>query len=203
MLLPLLDKAFFVFHALLIAFNMVGWAWKKTRAAHLIVLGLTAFSWIVMGAFHGWGDCLCTDWHFRVRHHLGYVVWESFFCDRGGRRRGRLNPNITAGADHDEGGNGRFGKGSSSPSIAFLNLLDRLGGRIQGDHGVVDRLGRVRALSERICLQVLRPDLGSHRSLQAVTICVTRSSGAVGSLMRSVSSRTDQFGQYPDSRRES
>ena len=78
-MLALLDKAFFVFHALLIAFNMVGWAWRRTRTAHLIVLGLTAFSWIVMGAFYGWGYCLCTDWHFRVRHHLGYAVPESSF----------------------------------------------------------------------------------------------------------------------------
>ena len=49
-MLALLDKAFFVFHALLIAFNMVGWAWRRTRTLHLIVLGLTAFSWTVMGA---------------------------------------------------------------------------------------------------------------------------------------------------------
>ncbi len=78
-LLVLLNKAFFVFHTLLIAFNMVGWAWRRTRALHLIVLGLTAFSWFVMGAFYGWGYCLCTDWHFRVRQHLGYAVRESSF----------------------------------------------------------------------------------------------------------------------------
>jgi hypothetical protein len=78
-LLALLERLLFVFHALLIAFNMVGWAWKKTRVPHLIVLGLTAFSWFVMGAFYGWGYCLCTDWHFRLRRHLGYTVPESSF----------------------------------------------------------------------------------------------------------------------------
>ena len=78
-MLVLLDNAFFAFHTLLIAFNMVGWAWRKTRPLHLIVLGLTAFSWFVMGAYFGWGYCLCTDWHFRVRRQLGYAVPESSF----------------------------------------------------------------------------------------------------------------------------
>jgi hypothetical protein len=78
-LLVLLDEAFFAFHALLIAFNMLGWAWRRTRPAHLLVLGLTAFSWFVMGAYYGWGYCLCTDWHFRVRRRLGYAVPESSF----------------------------------------------------------------------------------------------------------------------------
>ena len=75
----LLDGAFFVLHTLVIAFNMVGWAFRRTRVAHLIVLGLTAFSWFAMGAFWGWGYCLCTDWHFRVRRHLGYAVPETSF----------------------------------------------------------------------------------------------------------------------------
>ncbi|WP_435019310.1 DUF2784 domain-containing protein [Tundrisphaera sp. TA3] len=78
-MLVLLDRAFFAFHALLIAFNMTGWAWRRTRVAHLAVLGLTAFSWFVMGAYHGWGYCLCTDWHFQVRRSLGYPVPESSF----------------------------------------------------------------------------------------------------------------------------
>ena len=78
-MLALLDAAFFVFHTVLIAFNMVGWAWRRTRLAHRVVLGLTAFSWFVMGAFYGWGYCLCTDWHFRVRRSRGVPVAESSF----------------------------------------------------------------------------------------------------------------------------
>ncbi len=73
MLLVVADHAFFVAHTLLILFNMVGWAWPRTRVAHLVTLGLTTFSWFVLGAWKGWGYCLCTDWHFRIRHELGYV----------------------------------------------------------------------------------------------------------------------------------
>ena len=78
-MLAVLDAALFVFHTVLIAFNMVGWAWRRTRVAHLVVLAMTAFSWFVMGAFYGWGYCLCTDWHFRVRRLRGDPVTESSF----------------------------------------------------------------------------------------------------------------------------
>ena len=87
-MLVLLDVGFFAFHTLLIAFNMVGWAWRRTRVAHLVVLGLTAFSWFAMGAFHGWGYCLCTDWHFQVRRALGYPVPESSFIQLLGKAVG-------------------------------------------------------------------------------------------------------------------
>lgn len=78
-MLTIADEALFAFHTLLIAFNMVGWAWRRTRPAHLAVLGMTAFSWFVMGAYYGWGYCLCTDWHFRVRRLRGVPVTESSF----------------------------------------------------------------------------------------------------------------------------
>jgi hypothetical protein len=78
-MLSLLDQFFFVVHTLLIGFNMVGWAWRRTRTLHLVTFGLTAFSWIVLGAFYGWGYCLCTDWHFQIRQQLGYVDPESSY----------------------------------------------------------------------------------------------------------------------------
>lgn len=78
-MLVLLDRALFAFHAALIAFNMTGWIWARTRRAHRVAVGLTAFSWFAMGATRGWGYCLCTDWHFRVRRALGYPVRESSF----------------------------------------------------------------------------------------------------------------------------
>lgn len=71
-MLQLADVGFFLFHTLLIAFNMFGWIWRRTRRWHLLAMGLTTFSWFVMGAFYGWGYCLCTDWHFRIREKLGY-----------------------------------------------------------------------------------------------------------------------------------
>lgn len=78
-MLNLLDRTFFVLHTLLIGFNMTGWAWKRTRVLHLIALGVTTFSWFVLGAYYGWGYCLCTDWHFQIRRQLGYADLESSY----------------------------------------------------------------------------------------------------------------------------
>jgi hypothetical protein len=78
-MLSFLDQLFFVVHTLLIGFNMVGWAWRRTRTLHLVTFGLTAFSWFALGAFYGWGYCLCTDWHFQIRRQLGYVDPESSY----------------------------------------------------------------------------------------------------------------------------
>ncbi len=71
-MLVVFDKAFFVLHTLLMGFNMAGWAWKRTRLYHLVAVLLTAFSWFILGAYYGWGYCICTDWHFQVRRQLGY-----------------------------------------------------------------------------------------------------------------------------------
>ncbi len=87
-MLAVLDAGLFVFHTVLIAFNMVGWVWRRTRVAHLAVLAMTAFSWFVMGAFYGWGYCLCTDWHFRVRRMRGVPVTESSFVQVLGKTLG-------------------------------------------------------------------------------------------------------------------
>jgi hypothetical protein len=70
-LLPLLDKLLFVLHGLLIAFVLVGWAWRPARLPHLVLTGLIAFSWFVLGASHGIGYCLLTDWHQQVRLRMG------------------------------------------------------------------------------------------------------------------------------------
>lgn len=67
-----LNVFFFAFHSLVIVFNLFGWIWKKTRAANLAVLMLTAFSWFVLGLWYGIGYCFCTDWHWQVRRALGY-----------------------------------------------------------------------------------------------------------------------------------
>lgn len=64
------DGAMWVFHTLLIVFNLFGWMWSKTRKWNLVTLALTAFSWLVMGAFYGVGYCICTDAHYRIREAL-------------------------------------------------------------------------------------------------------------------------------------
>lgn len=71
-MLQLLNIGFLVFHTLWMVFNCVGWYWRRTRRWHLLTVALTAFSWLVLGFWYGWGYCLCTDWHWRVRERLGY-----------------------------------------------------------------------------------------------------------------------------------
>jgi hypothetical protein len=43
-LLQVLNGFFLVFHTGLIVFNLVGWAWRRTRRLHLLTVGLTAGS---------------------------------------------------------------------------------------------------------------------------------------------------------------
>jgi hypothetical protein len=74
-----LDKFFFVFHSVLIAFNLFGWIWKKTRVAHLVVVLLTVFSWTILGIWYGFGFCPSTEWHWQVRATLGHYDMPSSY----------------------------------------------------------------------------------------------------------------------------
>lgn len=67
----ILDVFFIVFHTVLIVFNGVGWMFPALRKMHLVTLSLTALSWFGLGFWYGWGYCICTDWHWQVRQHLG------------------------------------------------------------------------------------------------------------------------------------
>src|ERR1044071_4702677 len=68
-----LNIFFFVFHTAFTVFNIVGWAFPKTRKLHLITICLTALSWFVLGIWYGIGYCACTDWHWQAREQLGYT----------------------------------------------------------------------------------------------------------------------------------
>lgn len=70
-MLAALDIAFIVFHTALIVFNSIGWVFPTLRKWHLVSLSLTAFSWFGLGFWYGWGYCICTDWHWQIRQHLG------------------------------------------------------------------------------------------------------------------------------------
>ena len=70
-MLSFLNILFTLAHLVLIIFNLTGWIWKKTRIAHLIVLGLTTASWFVLGIWYGWGYCPLTDWHWDVKEKMG------------------------------------------------------------------------------------------------------------------------------------
>jgi hypothetical protein len=63
---------FFGFHIGLIFFNLFGWLFKRLRKWNLLTLGLTAFSWLVLGIFYGFGYCFLTDWHWQIREKLNY-----------------------------------------------------------------------------------------------------------------------------------
>jgi len=74
-----LDKFFFVFHSALIAFNLFGWIWRKTRVANLVVVLLTVFSWTILGIWYGFGFCPSTEWHWQVRTKLGHYDMPSSY----------------------------------------------------------------------------------------------------------------------------
>jgi len=79
MLLSFLNKFFFVFHSILILFNLFGWTWRKTRKLNLIGLSLTVFSWFILGIWYGFGFCPSTEWHWQIRRELGYYDMESSY----------------------------------------------------------------------------------------------------------------------------
>ena len=72
--LRFLDSFFIIFHCLFSLFNASGWAFRKTRRLHLATVLITLFSWFILGIWHGWGYCFCTDWHWQVRNALGTPV---------------------------------------------------------------------------------------------------------------------------------
>lgn len=69
-----LNVFFFVFHGAFVLFILIAWAAPALRVWHLAAVGLTAFSWGVLGIWYGWGYCPCTDWHWQVRMELGLEI---------------------------------------------------------------------------------------------------------------------------------
>ena len=82
----LYDVLFVVFHTALIAFNMLGWAWRRTRRLHLITISATLLSWFGLGVAYGWGYCPLTDWHWQIKRALGETAlpasWIKYYLDR-------------------------------------------------------------------------------------------------------------------------
>ncbi|MEK6153996.1 DUF2784 domain-containing protein [Flavobacteriaceae bacterium 3-367] len=70
-LLHLANAFFYVFHTVLILFNLFGWLYPKTRKLNLITLLATFGSWGLLGLWKGWGYCFLTDWHYEVLRQLG------------------------------------------------------------------------------------------------------------------------------------
>jgi hypothetical protein len=66
-----LDVLLLVAHTGLILFNLMGWAWRRTRRWHRVTLAGTAASWFLLAPWYGVGYCVCTDWHWQIRSQLG------------------------------------------------------------------------------------------------------------------------------------
>ena len=78
-ILKIVDIFFFVFHTILILFNVFGWLVPRWRFINFITLSLTAFSWFILGIWYGWGYCPFTDWHWQIREMLGYQDMSSSY----------------------------------------------------------------------------------------------------------------------------
>ncbi|MEW6364531.1 MAG: DUF2784 domain-containing protein [Acidobacteriota bacterium] len=75
----LLDYFFFASHVCMIVFVLAGWAFRRTRKVHLILLLVIAFSWFGLGLCFGLGYCFWTDWHWQVREKLGLAATPASF----------------------------------------------------------------------------------------------------------------------------
>jgi hypothetical protein len=70
-ILKIADILFFWLHILIITFNLFGWILPAWRKYHLMIAGLTIFSWLILGIWYGFGYCFLTDWHWEVKYRLG------------------------------------------------------------------------------------------------------------------------------------
>lgn len=76
----LLDHLLTLIHTVLVLFIISGWAFRRTRKIHLIVVGVTLFAWLVIGFVMGTiGYCPLTDWHWDVKRSLGEYDLPSSF----------------------------------------------------------------------------------------------------------------------------
>jgi hypothetical protein len=70
-LLHIADYILLIGHGGFTLFNLIGWAWRRTRRANLATLALTGGSWFGLGIWYGFGYCPFTDWHWQVLRRLG------------------------------------------------------------------------------------------------------------------------------------
>lgn len=68
-----------VLHTFVLFFVCFGWTSKKIRKYHLIVLGLVLLSWIGLGYWYGFGYCVLTDVHWKIKNTLGETDLPSSF----------------------------------------------------------------------------------------------------------------------------
>ena len=66
-----LDVFYNILHIVVIFFNLFGWIIKRTRLWHFYLINITAFSWVILGFWYGFGYCFLTDWHWDVKESCG------------------------------------------------------------------------------------------------------------------------------------
>ena len=79
LLLKIANVFFYLFHTLLIAFNLFGWLFSTTKKFNLLSLLLTFGSWGLLGLWKGWGYCFLTDWHYDILNRLGHYQLPSSY----------------------------------------------------------------------------------------------------------------------------
>lgn len=77
--LSILNYFFYIFHTILIVFNLFGWLFSKTQKLHFYSLVATLLSWFLLGFWYGFGYCFLTDWHYQVLRKLGEVGMPSSY----------------------------------------------------------------------------------------------------------------------------
>ena len=70
-MLQVANALFIIGHLCIIIFTLFGWIPSKTRRLHFSIVLITAFSWVVLGFWFGFGYCFFTDWNWMVRRKMG------------------------------------------------------------------------------------------------------------------------------------
>lgn len=76
----ILDIFFTILHVFVMIFNLIGWIWKRTRKAHLILCIVTLASWFILGIWYGLGYCPLTDWHWAIKEKRGITDLPNSFA---------------------------------------------------------------------------------------------------------------------------
>jgi hypothetical protein len=71
MWLKLADILLTLIHLAVIGFNLLVWVWLFTRRLHLIVAGITAGCWFILGIWFGIGYCPVTNLQWHVKEKAG------------------------------------------------------------------------------------------------------------------------------------
>jgi hypothetical protein len=69
--LTALDWLLTVVHVAVVLAFTFAWIPRRTARLHGWLVALTAFSWLVIGYFKGFGYCVLTDLHWRVKRARG------------------------------------------------------------------------------------------------------------------------------------